>query len=189
MFEQLESFALKIYLETGKTLPFSQTLRSFWDHSELNNLYFMRDIKLILSIAEELDTFANTSISSTSTKTELLLDSYSFRSIRRNMYQFCQVPIKLIYEKEKSKKIVRHFFSELTYLKQVRLPGQNLLDYSIIDEMILKMNTNQNSRSFSLKKMAKLEHIHNILEVYLWLGNKYEKEFVEIDKGKLIRGV
>ncbi|CAI2384970.1 unnamed protein product [Moneuplotes crassus] len=176
-FEQLEIFAYKIIQDYKIALPFSRILDLFLNNSELDDLYFMTNVTVPQEICRRLDKYDNSTAMRLHNTTEFLLDTYAgHKGIRRAIYNFSQCPIKLDYKNgQKRLKILEQFFMELTYFKQVRLPGKNLNDYSILSK-----------GDYTVEDLLQLEEIHNMLEVYLWLGNKYEQEFIEITEAKLL---
>lgn len=72
--------------------------------------------------------------------------------------------------------ILKDYFSQLIFLKQVRLPGNNKLDYSILGKQ----------GGYSEEDLPALENLHNVLETYLWLANKFEEEFIEKEKAVIL---
>ena len=141
MFDQLENFAFKILKDSGISLPFSETLKLFCKSAKLSDMYFMREIDDLYVICKELQQFERFTQNPDQNKIELLLDSYSNKSIRRRIYMFCQCPLKLNSENTKQKlAILRNFFAQLLYIKQVHLPGRNMVNYSIMSKSNYSMD-------------------------------------------------
>lgn len=179
MFDQLETFGYKVICETGTPLPFSHILKLFISTTHLSSLYFMADLTTVMEICKRLDKFDKSTLTKSQNKVEFLLDTYAYnKGVRWSIYNFAQSPIKIdSYNSNIRLAILEQLFSEFLYFKQVKLPGGNLWDYSILGK-----------QEYSLDDLSELENLHNILEVYLWLGNKYEQEFVEMNEGTWYRG-
>ena len=87
------------------------------------------------------------------------------------MYYFCQCPVRLQHRQRKEKfDILTDYFSQLVHLKQVTLPSADKINYALLEKQY-----------YGEDDLEQLENIHNMLEVYLWLANKYEEEFIEKD--------
>lgn len=148
MYEVFEKYYCSVYSETKTVMKFSKTLELFIKEVDLGNMYFLSYNKDYLVILKELDKFLPKD------PVREVAEMVSRDNIKRMMYHFALVPVKLTTFNTKMKlKVIRYFFSQLLNLKQVRLPGGNLVDYSILE-----------LEEYSEKDLLDLEELHNILE-------------------------
>ena len=125
-------------------------------------------------ISKELDKFSETSPFHSFIHSSL---SSTFRQPMHNpthiQYHFCQLPVRITPQNKPQKlAVIRYFFSSLLAFRQVPLPGQDLVDYSVLRVPM---------EDIEEEELGRLEDLHNTLEMYIWLGNKYAEEFVELE--------
>jgi ATP-dependent RNA helicase SUPV3L1/SUV3 len=80
-------------------------------------------------------------------------------------YSFVMAPCKT---KEFSMKFLRRYFKEYVEKKEVRIPDELLVDKS-----------KYFGRHVSPDELKELQDIHNSIEIYTWLANKYKSEFID----------
>lgn len=146
LYEQLENFSSSVFLKEGKILRFSEVLIKFSKQAKLGDLYFMRNISEYAMIAKELDNVANLG------NLDSIVNTLKYRSVKRHLYNFLQVPLRLNAASRRRKLyVLKGFFIQLINTKQVRLPGGDILDYGLLEEC-------------TEEDLEQIENIHNILE-------------------------
>jgi hypothetical protein len=175
MFSLIEKFSDDVFIQTGKRWSYSQILKLFCSKVQLGDIYEMRSVDDYYLISKELDRFTETSPFNSLICSSL---ASTFHHPMHNpshiQYHFCQLPVRITSQNQTQKlAIIKYFYSTLLSFREVPLPGQDLVDYSILKVPIGDIEE---------EELGRLEDLHNTLEMYIWLGNKYPQEFIELNQ-------
>ncbi|CDW83196.1 atp-dependent rna helicase mitochondrial-like [Stylonychia lemnae] len=151
-FNMIQQFASDLELQEQKRIHLSEVIQKFESLAQLGKKYFAKDTRDICQLSDALEGIPGLEI--------------------KDHFNFSLSPLKTsIKTKDKIKLItLRNMAIDYVDYGTVRLPD----NFTLSNELFQREQYNEND-------LEVFERIHNILEVYLWLSNKYPQAFVETD--------
>jgi ATP-dependent RNA helicase SUPV3L1/SUV3 len=89
-------------------------------------------------------------------------------------YSFAMAPCKT---KEFCMKYLKQYFNDFVTKQEVRIPDDLLVDKS-----------KYFGKSVTPDELKELQDIHNAIEIYTWLANKYKNEFIDYNQALMFKG-